>query len=89
MKLNTISVAINGKIYSMKKYIPIKMNFFIFSSSSEIFEDIFSNVSKILHHQMNYSDVLNSTSAGGFISVQPPSAKAILSPFEKGCDICL
>lgn len=80
MKLNTISVAIKGKINSMKKYIPIKMNFFIFSSSSEIFEDIFSNVSKILHHQMNYSDVLNSTSAGGFISVQPSSVKEMLAP---------
>ena len=80
MKLNTISVAINGKIYSMKKYIPIKMNFFIFSSSSEIFKDIFFNVSKILHHQMNYSDVLNSTSAGGFISVHPSSVKEMLAP---------
>lgn len=80
MKLYTISVAINGKIYSIKKYIAIKMYFFIFSSSSEIFEDIFSNVSKILRHQMNYSDVLNSTSAGGFISVQPSSAKEMLAP---------
>lgn len=80
MKLYTISVAINGKIYSIKKYIAIKMYFFIFSSSSEIFEDIFSNVSKILHHQMNYSDVLNSTSAGGFISVQPSSVKEMLAP---------
>ena len=80
MKLYTISVAINGKIYSIKKYIAIKMYFFIISFSSEVFEDIFSNVSKILHHLINYSDVLNSTSAGGFISVQPSSVKEMLAP---------
>lgn len=82
MKLYTISVAINGKIYRIKKYIAIKMNFFIISSSSEVFENKFSNVSKILHHLMNYSYVLNSMFSGDFISVHPSSGKVMLSPSE-------
>lgn len=82
MKLYTISVAINGKIYSIKKYIAIKIYFFIISSSSEVFDDIFSNVSKILHHLMDYSYVLNSMFSGDFISVHPSSGKVMLSPSE-------